>query len=850
MIKMYLKLALRNLLRNKIYSFIIIAGLSIGMAVAILILSYVWFERSFDRFNSKYDQIYRVVQSTRVLDEELDHGMTGLGLAPALKEEFPEILHITRLSCWSSEIEISHNEKKIIKKEGDNSFVYADNDIFKIFDIELIHGDKKTALQDPNSIILIEEESRKLFGNENPIGKLINIHSVVEEGRNNDLNLKVTGVAKAMPDNSHFEFKYLISHEKNYRLSAWPFTPPLDDTYLTLPVDYPTEDLENKFPEFVRKYFASEIGKQYSTTYDDWLESGGYWKLRLQPLKDVHLNKVSYVEGFMIKKGNLFHVQLLTIIALLIIILASINFITLSIAKSGTRAKEVGVRKVNGATKRQLIWQFLIESILLSIVALLFAVIMIRIFSESFNKLLEIQNPFGTAGFVYIFTALFVLILIVGVIAGSFPAFFLSSYRPVNVLKGQPLEKGKGMTIRNSLIVFQFIFSIVLIVSSVMVYKQLVYIDNKELGFQKENIVIIKDLIGMYYEEPNLSQDARQLKFATLRQEILKHPAVVNATLMSAMPGNSARNFNMNIRPEGATTDAEIGITSTKIDGAYLDVFGLELATGQNFKKELTIPQNVEGVIINEKAAHLFEFKNPVGKYIEAEIRKNITTAEGKKKHVREKEQLPIIGVFKDFHNRDLYEDMTPTIFFPQYNDDYFGYFMAVRFLPGNISDNVSFLETTWNNIAVRQPFEYEFFDKELENQYHKERKLVQILGFFTLLAIFIACLGIYGLAAFAAAKRTKEIGIRKVNGATIKEVILMLNKDFVKWVAIAFVIACPIAYYVMSKWLENFAYKTALSWWVFALAGLSTLIIAILTVSWQSYRAATRNPVEALRDE
>jgi putative ABC transport system permease protein len=393
-------------------------------------------------------------------------------------------------------------------------------------------------------------------------------------------------------------------------------------------------------------------------------------------------------------------------------------------------------------------------------------------------------------------------------------------------------------------------FSIILIISSIAVYKQLDYIQTKKLGFEKENIIIIKNLIGMYYEDADMSQEDRELQFATLRQEILKNPTVVNSTLMSAMPGNSARNFNISVHPEGTPPDTEHGIPYVKIDGSYTDVFGLEMATGSNFKNELTIPRNIEGVLINEKAAQLFGFENPVGKHIEATLNKRISTENGEKKWVREKEQIPVIGVLKDFHTRDLYQDMISTIFFPQFQDDYFGFFMAVRFMPGSIYENIDFLEKTWQNTGVRQTFEYEFFDKELEGLYRKEIKLNQVVSFFTILAIFIACLGIFGLATLMAVRRTKEIGVRKVNGATINEVMLMLNKNFINRVLLAFIIACPIAYYVMHRWLENFAYRTTLSWWVFVLAGGFTLVIALFTVSWQSWKAAIRNPIEALRDE
>ena len=835
-------------MKQKLHSVINIAGLTVGMAVSILILSYVWFERSFDRFHSKSDQIYRVVQFTRLAGKESNEGTTGHGLAEALKEELPEILHTARLDFNYDEAEISYKEKKIIKKQGEVVLLYADNDIFKIFDIVLTNGDPETALLDPNSIVLTVEESRKYFGNENPIGKIINIH--FPDGYQDDLNLNVTGVARAMPDNSHFEFRYLISQDKNPRKRAWPFIVPLVNTYLTLPAEYPPENLENKFPEIVRKYLASEIEKKYSTTYDDWLESKGYWRLELQPLRHIHLAKYSFRELPMIKNGNLFHVQIYTVIALFIIALACINFINLSTARSGRRAKEVGLRKVNGATRQQLIRQFLTESIMLSFISMIIAVFMVAVFSRPFNKLLEIQTSHNMAGIMFIIMALVAVAIGVGAVAGSYPAFFLSAFRPVSVLKGQQLEKMKGMVIRNSLVIFQFMISMLLIISSVTVYRQFVFMQNKDLGFDTENVVIIKNLIAAYYDDPKMSHDERELQFATLRQDILKHPSVVGASLAGTIPGISKRHYNTDVRPEGADPETIYGLPYSNIDYAYLDVFGLEMAAGRNFRKELAMPKTMEGVIINEKAVEYLGLKDPVGKYIETIIDKRFTNSEGKKQWVSEKVQIPIIGVFKDFHTRDLHQENIATIYFPQYYEHYFGFFMAVRFLPGNIPENIAFLEKTWNKMGVRQPFECSFLDEDLEAQYYKEKKLVQVFTFFAILAIFIACLGIFGLAAFTAEQRTKEIGMRKVMGASVRIIVKILSRMYLKLLIVATLLACPIGYIIMNKWLQGFAFRIDMGAGIFIFTTVITTIIVLFSVSYHSVKAALTDPANTLKYE
>jgi len=566
----------------------------------------------------------------------------------------------------------------------------------------------------------------------------------------------------------------------------------------------------------------------------------------------IHLDKQHYdYESLILKKrGNLFHVQIYTVIALFIIALACINFITLSTARAGARAKEVGLRKVTGATRRQLILQFLTESIMISFIALVFAVIMVAVFSKPFNKLLEIQTSHNIAGIVFIVTSLFVVTLVIGVIAGSYPAFFLSAFRPVEVLKGQLLEKMKGMAIRNSLVVFQFMISVILIISSIVVYNQFVYMRNKDIGFEKENIIIIKNVLSVLYEVPKLSWEERYLKIETLLQEILKHPNVVNASLTEDIPGKFASFVPRNVRPEGASPETKYGLRLTYIDRAYLEVFDLEMAAGKNFRQSFAIGQKREGVILNEKAVDRLGLKNPVGKYVETRVSNRITTDVGVRRWVSEKDQVPIIGVFEDFHTHDFHQETEPVIFFPHSEDSYWGDNIFVRFLPGNIPDNISYLENTWHNIVAKIPFEYSFFDNELETLYNKEKKLAQGFTFFTILAIFIACLGIYGLAAFTTEQRAKEIGIRKVMGASVRNIVQVLSRIYLRLLIVATLITCPVGYIIMNKWLQGFAFRINIGVGIFIFTVLITTIIVLSSVSYYSVKAALTNPANTLKYE
>jgi len=851
MIRHYLKSAFRNLLKNKLYSILNIAGLSIGIAVTIMIFSYIWFEHSFDRFHTNASQIYRVVQHYQIIDNERRVGGTSYELASILKESFPEIEHITRINYFQTnqEVEININGNKFIESQKGDNLVRADNAIFKIFDLVLAQGDTETALEDPYSIIITEEEADKFFGNKNPMGEVIYIRRVLDD---KGQNYKITGIAKKMPDNSHFQFKYLIPQEED----PWywfKYANSFTHTYFTLSENYPAKHLEDKLPDLVKKYFVSDIEDWSSLSFEDWQKSGGYWKLGLQQLKDIHLDNQHY-DSHLIKKGSIGQIKTYMAIALLIIFLACINFITLSTAQARTRAMEIGVRKVNGASQKQLVRQFLVESISLSLITLLMALVLVKLFSSYFENLLEIQNSFDYAGLLFILISLLIVTLIVGVISGSYPAFFLSSFKPVNVLNRRFSEKIKGITIRNSLVVFQFIISIILIISSVSIFKQFLFMQNKEMGFDKENIVILEDMYSRLWMQFNKEWTPEEMtvQLTRFKQELLKNPNIIDASYARSIQGSSRVGYDAyHVRTEEDLPEKVSTINATFIDYNYLNVFGLEMIAGRNYRKTSTFPARVQGVILNEKAVKYLGLKNPVGKHIYIENwHESITNKEGELQWVKKEAKFPIIGVFKDFHTHNLYRPIAPTMYMPLYKGDHMSGRMAVKFFPGNTSENISFLKKIWNETSAIQPLKFSFFDQEFEAMYKKEKRLAQIFTFFSILAIFIACLGVFGLSVLTISNRTKEIGIRKVNGVTIGEIMVMLNKDFVKRFAVAFVIACPIAYYFIQRWLENFAYRTTLSWWVFALAGGFTLVITLFTVSWQSWKAAVRNPIEALRDE
>jgi len=619
MLRNFLKTAIRYLGKQKIHSIINIIGLAIGMAVFILILSYVRYELSFDRFHSKADQIYRVVQTRVRGGKESHQASTGNLLAQALKDEFPEILHVTRIR-HKTDIDLSYTgEQKIQMKARD--YLRADPSILDVFDIPLVSGDPGTALNDLNSIILTEELAFRLYGDEDPMGKVITItraNTSTPAFYSSNTEHTVTGIARSMPANSHFKFKFLIPYVDS---EDW-FNSNFVGTYVLLQKDYPPERLEKKFPLIIEKYFGPEIVDTQGISFDEWVKSGADHQLKLQPVKDIHMDSV-YYDRISVRKGNKTNVRLFSIIAFGILLLACINFMIMSTSRSASRAKEVGIRKIAGSSRKMLIGQFLLESTVLSILALILSIPLLTLLLPTFNSLVgtEISLVFSSAGFILLI--LVAIALMVGLLAGSYPAFFLSAFQALDVLKGGIRQKKGGLSLKNAMIITQFIISIILIVASLVVYKQVLFMRESDPGFDKENMVVIKNANFLWIvwanerEKEGYEFDRGQtsLVMQTFKQELLKHAHVISVSASGRVPGGGGS--VLKCRLEGANADEEYTIRRIGADADYIETYSLDLVTGRNFTRLMSdYGESPEGIVINETAVKHFGWTEPVGKNI------------------------------------------------------------------------------------------------------------------------------------------------------------------------------------------------------------------------------------------
>ena len=808
MLKNYIKIAFRNLLKNKAFTAINIFGLVIGIATCLIIMLFVQDELSFDRFNEKADQIVRVVFRGKMNGEFIKEASTMAPTAQTLKNDYPEVLAATRIRSYGSP-KVIVNEKVFASA----SFAYVDANFFQVFTLPFVKGDVKTALIEPNTILITQAIANKYFGNEDPVGKTLNL-------KDKNQLFKITGVIADLPVNSHFHFDLFGSMETlpEAKLPTWLASN--YHTYLVLQKDYDYKKLEAKLPQVIDKYMGPLIKQGMGVSLSEFRKKGNDVGLFLQPLLDIHLKSDFSNSSSLEPSGDIRYVYIFGAIALFMLLIACINFMNLSTAGASKRAKEVGIRKVLGSVKAELITQFLLESIILTFVALVLALLLVKISLPSFNNLSGKALVFDFTNNPLIIIGILSFGLLVSVLAGSYPAFFLSSFKPISVLKGTVIPNRKGISFRSGLVVFQFIISVSLILSTTIVYQQLSYIQSKKLGYDKEQLLVLRNayLLGN--------------NAAILKTQLENDPRVASVTVSAFLPAGPTDTNMSGVYPDEKMEQNRRAIIY-QIDAQYIPTMGMQIVLGRNFSKGLTTDSS--NVIINETMAKTLGW----GKKAVGHIINRFTDNNGGTK------SYTIVGVVKDFHFKSLHEEIAPLMMVLEESHG-----LIIKVKTKDIAGLLATMKTEWQKFNSDEPFTYAFVDELFNKTYLSEQKTGTILSIFAGLTIFIACLGLFGLATFTAEQRTKEIGVRKVLGASIGQLIALLSKDFLKLVLVACLIAFPLGYWAMSMWLQDFVYRINISWWIFVFAGAGAIAIALLTVSYQAIKAALMNPVKSLKTE
>jgi putative ABC transport system permease protein len=808
MINNYLKIAFRNLWKRKGFSAINIIGLAIGLATCLLIMLFVLDELSYDRFNKKADRIYRVDGEIKFGGNHFILAVSTDPMGPTVKKDFPQVEQYVRFRS---------NGGFLVKKGNENvqeeNVVFADSTLFDVFTLPMIDGNASTALQQPNSVVITETIARKYFNTTQAAGKTFII--------NNRDNYTITGVIKDIPSQSHFTFDFFVSmatlaESRNNNWVSNNF-----NTYIVLKEGADPKKLEAQFDALVEKYVGPQVMALMSIDMNEFKKSGNYERHTLTPLTSIHLhsNKVAELGA----NSSIQYVYIFSAIAFFILLIACVNFMNLSTARSANRAREVGVRKVLGSLKNNLVKQFLTESILISCIALVLALALTFAMLPYFNQLAAKNIKLNLLASPWLVPVLLLLVLITGLLAGSYPAFYLSSFKPIQVIKGKLAAGFKTSRLRSGLVVFQFAISIILIIATIVIYKQLHFIQSAKTGFNREQVMVIHNSAPL------------GKKVNAFREEILKLPGVDNATITGYLPTSGSRNDNPVFADPTLDQKRAVSMQTWDVDEQYIPTLGMEMKAGRNFSKDF--PTDSSGIIINEAALRLLGFTDPIGKslYYMRDINKKDDVS-----------ALHIVGVIKDFNFNSMRQQVTPLALMLHANNGN----MALRLSSANIHQVVAQIERKYKTMAPAEPFNYSFMDEDFNNLYRTEQRMGVIAISFSSLAILIACLGLFGLAAYAAEQRTKEIGIRKVLGATVSHITAMLSKDFLRLVIIAAVIAFPLAWWFMHSWLQDFAYRTNISWWVFIIAGIVAALIAVVTVSFQTIKAAISNPVKSLRSE
>lgn len=798
MLKNYLKIALRNLWKHKVFSFINITGLAVGMTACFLIFLYVHFELSYDTFHSKADRIYRLATDVKTPTEVLHNGTTNVPVVPAIKNDFPEVESYVRVADLGVLV-----RKGDLKFQEDNIRA-VDSTFFRVFDFKLLKGDIDKALQAPFTVVLTQTTAKKYFGDKDPVGQTLTFDTD-DGGR----TATVTGLMQDFPENSQIKASMLLSmpsliqvYAKNYA-DNWTVHHPA--SYLLLYPHTNPKTLEAKLPAFLQRRIGEMMAKNKM-----------YYTITLHPLKEVYLhfgNKYTW-SGV---DGSERNVYIFSIVAVLILLIACFNFINLTTARAAERAKEVGIRKVVGAVRHQLSLQFIGESIILCLSAFLLTLILSSLLIPLFNHLAGKTVSKGLFQNWPAIGCLFLGAMGIGLLAGSYPAWVLSGFKPVTVLKGRFTTGGKGVLLRKGLVITQFTISLTLIAATIIVYRQMSYMRNQDLGFQKDQMLVI----STFTEKPQYA----------FRDAISRLKGVKGSTFSSAVPGgdNSSAYTKMeNVNGEMQESNMDLYF----VDFDYIDQYKMKLVAGRAFSLDMPT-DSTQAMVINEATAKVLGYSTPqqaIGRRFSQWGR------EGK-----------IIGVLKDFHVRSLQQEIKPLTMRIEPGS---WWQLSVNVAAAGLPNTMAAIEKQWNALIPGRPFTYNFLDASFDKQYRGEERFGNLFFYFSILAIFVSCLGLLGLVAYSTVQRTKEIGIRKVMGASVLNVVTLLSKDLIKLVLIAVIIAVPVVWYAMHQWLQGFAYRTTVEWWVFALSGLLALAVALFTISFQSIKAALVNPIQSLRSE
>lgn len=813
MFRNYLKITLRNLWNNKSYSFINIVGLAFGLASCIIILLYVNNELSYDKHHEKADRIARVASFIDFSGSYLELATTSAPMGPTLRSDYTEVEDMVRFRP-RGEFLVRSGDVNI--KESD--IIYSDPSVFNVFTIPVIHGNAETALLEPYTLALSKSKALKYFGKENVVGESLLL--------DDDHTFKITAVYEDMPETSHFNFEFLLSMETNAdEANNGVWISNNFRTYLLLKEGTDLKAFEENFKSIKKTYIEPQLIQFTGNSLEDFQEAGNSLEYELQPLTDIHLHSDLVAEFE--PNGNIKYVFLFSGLAGFILILACINFMNLSTARSVKRAKEVGIRKTLGSLRKQLITQFFTESIFLCLFSFLIALLIVELTLPFFSNLSGtnlVSNYFSNTNLILSIAG---IVLVTGLLSGSYPAVMLSGFQPIKVLKGV-LDKGTSR-FRSLLVVFQFSVSLVVIIGLLVINKQLNFIQNQSLGFQKEQTVIIHDA---YTLDTNLN---------VYKEELLKEPEFKNATISSYLPVSGFSMNDQTFWPKG--DDPVQGNTSSsqvwRVDTDYIPTLGMEIIEGRNFSEDRGTDENT--VILNEALANRFGFEEPLGEVI--------TTFTQRPDGSFDTENLlefKVIGIVKNFHFKSLRENIAPLGLFKGTSRGN----VIFKIDSQDAGTALAKLENSWKEMAPGQPFNYSFLDERFDRMYRTENRVSNLVFAFSVLIIIIACLGLFGLSAYSAEQRTKEIGIRKVLGASVSGLVSLVSKDFLKLILISFLIAAPVGYFIMQQWLKEFTYKTNIGFDVFLISGIGIILIAAITVSWQSIKAALTNPVKSLKSE